>query len=395
MNFKLLACALTAALFVSSCSKKAAVAPGATTSTTPASAISASTVLVNAEVEKFNKLSPGTAFNNNALTIASWWDDATTAGLCDDRNDCNSTVSGRDYVRIQLDPDAVRANGSSINVFGRLKHGLGVICALGEAVGASNFEGNYIKDGAYKVTFTSAMSSRISSVCGMEDDLAGETISIAVSTNSDTSVLNKKILLCWENTDSCTTASPEYFETFMYKSDETSTNIATLEDSDSPGYYSRLLVKMNKVANTIAVEYLSATTTSGEPGASAGIEVLRLYKENNTGLMLSSFNRNGALDQAFMIGGDVSTTSSSAEINFVTQSPVLSDKGEFSRTTGAFTSTTVENELEFTNTANLQNALYGDSNYDHTKYYGLTETAEPSFSSFATVRTAPVADTTL
>lgn len=400
MNYKLSLCALTTAILVSSCSKDKAVAPGAAAAT-PSSAISASTVLINSEVEKFGQLSPGSAFNQNAFTIASWWDDATTSQLCDDRSEnCSRKVSGRDYFSVQLDPDAVReSNGSSINVFGRLKQGLGVICALGEAVGASNFEGNYIKDGAYKVTFTAAMSSRISSICGMEDDLAGETISMTVTTNADTSVLNKKVVLCWENTDTCSIGSAEYFETFMYKSDDTATNIATIEDSEpddpsAPEYYSRLLVKMDKVADTLAVEYLSAEKTTGEPSAQGGVEVLRLYKDGNIGLMLSSQNRHGAIDQAFMVGGDVSTTSSDVEINFVSQSPVLSDKGSFSRTTGALSVGPVDAGLDFTDNATIQNALYGGLSYDYTDFYGLKETSAPSFTSLGTVRTAPVAVTT-
>lgn len=395
MNFKLPVYLLATVLLGTSCSKKAAVV-ATPAPATASSAISASTVLINSEVEKFGQLAPSATFNSNALTVATWWDDATTADLCDERVDgCNTKASGRDYVSIQLDPNAVRENGSSINVFGRLKSGLGVICALGEAVSASNFEGNYIKDGDYKVTFTAAISSRISTVCGMEDDLTNETISIKVTTNTDTSVLNKKVVLCWEDTNNCTTGSAEYFETFMYKTDDSVTNIATIEDSDEPGYYSRLLVKMDKVANTMAVEYLSATKTTGEPGANTGIEVLRLYKEDTVGLMMTSFNRSGAFDQAFMLGGDVSDTSSDVEITFVSLSPVISDAGSFNRSSRVFTSGPVNDALNFTDTAALQTELYGNTSYNYVNYYGLTETAAPSFTSFATVRTADLADTTL
>ena len=334
------------------------------------------------------------------MASGTWWEDKDTANLCDERSEkCTTIVSGRDYVSIQLNPDAARTNGSYINVFGRMKSGLGVICAVGEAMGSSKFTGKYLNDGTHKVVFTKALEDRIGSICGMNggeeegQDDGPTTLTVTVTPNTDKTLYEKTLSVCFDDVEVCNNQSGKLEEKFMYKIEGAITNIASFSpshDSENSHYYSRLLVKMNSNAKTVAVEYLSATKNVLPQGKSKSIEVLRLLKKGNQGIILSSFNRADSGDQIYMIKGDVDTQASDVSFKFASvplaPSTPRDIEGTFNRKTRAFDEDAdIDAAVGFVSTSTLQGVLY--PNYDSDNYAKLAETDAPNFAEISEVRT--------
>ena len=405
MNFKVPVLVLVTILFASCGKKDAAVAvpPSKPTASTP---VSGATVQVSSAVNTLSNLSPGaSSFSSFQAVMAggTWWEDKDVAQLCDERSkECSESVSGRDYVSIQLNPNAARTNGSYINVFGRMKSGLGVICAVGEAMGASKFTGNYLNDGTHKVVLTEAMEERIGTICGMnggdeedgeDEDTGPTTLTVTVTPNTDKTLYEKTLSVCFGDVQVCNDGSGMLQETFMYKIEGAITNIASFSPAHNSGnehYYSRLLIKMNSTTKTIAAEYLSATRDLLPTDKKRSVEVLRLLKKGDQGIILSSLSRDGSGDQIYMIQGNINNQSSDVSLKFnsnpISQGAATDVKGTFNRQTRTFDeSATADTTVQFGSITDLQTILY--PSYSSVNYAKLSETDTTNFTELSDVRT--------
>ena len=409
MNFKVPVLVLATILFAS-CGKKDAVVAVAVPPSKPSasSPVSSATVEISSAVNTLSNLSPSApSFSSFQAIMAggTWWEDKDVAKLCDERSEgCSVSVSGRDYVTIQLNPNAARTNGSYINVFGRMKSGLGVICAVGEAMGASKFTGNYLNDGTHKVVLTEAIEKRIGTVCGMNGgDEGGETgpttLTVTVTPNSNKTLYEKTLSVCFGDVEVCNVGTGKLEETFMYKIEGAITNIASFSPSHNSGnehYFSRLLIKMNSTAKTVAAEYLSATKDDKPANKSRSVEVLRLLKKGDQGIILSSFNRGDSGDQVYMIQGNIDDQNSDVSLRLATNplSPATPTEveGTFNRKTRAFDDGAIfDTSVDFGTIADLQTALY--PNYSSVNYAKLSEIDAPNFAEISEVGTTSLLGT--
>jgi hypothetical protein len=371
-------------LSVTSCEEKVA-----SSNSTPISALASSTSEVVNEVKSLSGLAPTTtSFLPFALTAGTWWDDADVAQICDEReDDCTSfpKISGREYMAIQLDPNAVRENSSQITIFGHLKSALMVFCAFGETLSSSDYTGNNIKVGDYKIVLTAANAPVLKSRCGLDlPPNQNMTISLTVTANSNSTVYDRTINLCEDESGACATPKIKY----MYKITPTLTNIAVLETSEEvqgTQFWSRTLVKMSKAAQTTTVEFISGHVGTGAPGPAEGVEVRRLYKENNIGLILFSFY--GANNPAaYAVKGNVENNANQVEMAF-NDFNTSYFQATFHRVTGAF-NLADNTGAHFGSSGAIVSALYS-GNYNSANYYtpnlSMSDTVAPNFSSFVEV----------
>ena len=411
MNYKIPVFVLATLIFVS-CGKKETAKPVIVTKPPTASTpVSSATVEVSSALNTLSNLAPAAASFSSFQEImagGTWWEDKDTSNLCDERSEkCSTKVSGRDYVTIQLTPDAARKNGSYINIFGRMKSGLAVICAVGEAMGSSKFTGKYLNDGTHKIVFSKELEEKIGTICGMNggeeadssQDNGPTTLTLTVTPNVDKTIYEKTLSVCFDDVEVCNSESGKLDEKFMYKIDGAITNIASFSpehDGENYYYYSRLLVKMNSTEKTIAVEYLSATKKDKPAEKSQSIEVLRLLKKGNQGIILSSFSRADSGDLFFMIKGDIDNQTSDVSLKFVnaplSPATLTSVEGTFNRKTRAFDDEAeIDTAVEFDSISGLQNILY--PNYDSDNYAKLLETDTPNFNEMSEVRLKSVLGT--
>ena len=184
-------------------------------------------------------------------------------------------VDVKDFLSYQVDPDAVRDNGSAINVFGRLKGSISQVCALMNLAPSVDANG-YPSDGTVSVTFTTAMNSVLTTKCGFAAaDLppAGSTASFTISTPANTTYYDKKLRL--DNDDG--------YQNFYFRTSATAVNIQSVEVNDRGR--SRSLVALDRTTGALRAEYLAAPNAASDGTA---MEFERVYYDPtaNVGAML-------------------------------------------------------------------------------------------------------------
>lgn len=177
----------------------------------------------------------------------------------------SGNTTAKEYMGNQLQENLYSNNGSAVNVFGRLKNGLGIFCALGVAAKAAGVDidsRGYLGDGTMTVTFTAEVKAAMTSLCEMNmDNIPDNTVISAVITTASGNY-DKKIHFDSFNQD------------YFVKVSATEVNIATGEIQDS-GAESRTIIKWNKTTSVMRVEYVSNPASA--PSGEAGIYGYRLY----------------------------------------------------------------------------------------------------------------------
>lgn len=291
-NLVILTAILGASVF--GCSKSSSTAPAAATGNT---VFNNAMTTVDTQLTAIDGVMPDTsgsdvvssAFRSTgtdeaharAAFGANW---ATTPALSNPRCSggsttiCSTAVTPKEWMSYQFDPDAVRENGSSINIFGRFKNAKQIACALMNLLPVD--ANGYPNDGSATVTFTTSSASLLETKCGFppgEAPTAGLQISLTVTTPSDTTVYDKKI----------TMALPADMggadQVFYLRTNSTAINLLTTEYNATDGQISRTIVAYDVATTTLRVEYLAANGTT----TNDGFNFYRVFYDttNDTGSM--------------------------------------------------------------------------------------------------------------
>jgi hypothetical protein len=340
--------------------------------------VSGSATAVTSQVEELSTLSPAEAKSNQfALMANEWWSD-NSLGLNDDRSDTPTTVNGRTFMRIELDPKAERENGSSINVFGRLDDTLKVMCVVGEGLPASAISGNYPIAGDYTLSFTTASIARVKRICGDINLPDGFKVGLNVE-EVTTGLYDRRLNICLGQ-DSCTAGTAGFVQ--LYRNNASVINIAAGESSVESGktYHSRTMVALNKSTKELKVEYVS---TSDDAGTATYVH--RLYKNGNQGMIVSAI----ASDQnvlSYVVKGNLTTPSELASIAIQNEplGTVAPLTACFRPSTGAISTCTVDADTSYAN----GNALVGIKGAAASAYSQVGPNSSFTFTGFSDAKTA-------
>ncbi len=191
-----------------------------------------------------------------------------------------TSVGFKGYMGFMSDASAVRDNGSSINIFGRLKKAMETGCAISTLLSRQN-GGTLPTSGTFSVTFTTEVSTMLAVYCWMTDmPSAGTTVDVVVTPTTDTTHFDRKITL---------NMGSQVFTTYL-RATATELNVAE-SDNNSPNF-SRTWVKLNRATGAVRAEYASYSSNSGGAG-----EFHRLYFDpaNQVGAMVgASFDFNSS-----------------------------------------------------------------------------------------------------
>jgi len=199
----------------------------------------------------------------------------------------SGSITGEEYMAIQLTPDAVQAdNGSAVNVFGRLSQALRVFCAVGVATGLSGVaidSNGYPENGTHSITFDAVNTAYIGTQCGMDlsEDI-GMTLAVTVADSS--APFDKKF------------SFDSFTQEYLVRSTSTEINISTGELHDNGQSVSRSDIRWNRTTNVLRMQYVS------NPGAAtpAGLFGYRLYydEENDEGMIFAYEGPDSSLSDA-------------------------------------------------------------------------------------------------
>lgn len=191
-----------------------------------------------------------------------------------------------EYVGFLSDPDAVRANGSSISVFGRVKSALGVPCLISLAIGEEIPTSSTTKT----VTFTAELAAQSKAVCNMDiDDKVGMSIDVVFAPTANKDHYDTKISFTKGDEN-----NQDNIVTYARITDKV-VRVAVLENNTEGtrvGAY-RTMVNLDRVTGVMSAEYLSFSKDGANDGAGS---FHRLYvdKSKNEGVMMSATLVQGA-----------------------------------------------------------------------------------------------------
>lgn len=184
--------------------------------------------------------------------IGANWTSSTMPNPTNDGSNCNpGNVSLMEWMGHEFEPDAVRCNGSSINVFGRVKQATMVLCAVLQTQSAAS-SADLPASGVTTLTFDAATIGTMVSVCGLPaadaSMLTGVTGTLTISTPSDTSTFDRKIEI--------SIAGGEIQNDVYLKYDASgSAAVATNENNDNGT--TRTIMKYNASTQVLQGEYVS------------------------------------------------------------------------------------------------------------------------------------------
>lgn len=222
--------------------------------------------------------------------IDSVW--TTSAGVNSLSNSGTSTL--KDWIGNMFDPSFVNSNSAKVTFAGRISNAMMVLCVLG-AAGLPTDSTGLPSDGTHTATLTAAMFT----TCGDSSSSAmdGASISITVSTPSDTTIYDKEFSIGLPGAESCP------FK-FLARANSSAVNIATAEDQSCDGrdQASRSVVRYDASSGAFRFTYISQAFS----GSSSGFEFYRGYYKQST-------------DEAYVLGfygGDTNpSANSSANLN--------------------------------------------------------------------------------
>lgn len=204
-----------------------------------------------------------------APEFGTGWD--STATLPDNVTG-SGNITAKEYMGNQLQENLQSDNGSDVNVFGRLKSGLGIFCALGVGAKAAGVEidsRGYLDDGTVTITFTSEVKSAMTSICQMNVENIPDNTELSAVVTTASGDYDKKIHFDLFNQD------------YFVKVSDSEVNIANGEIQDN-GAESRTIIKWDKTSGVIRVEYVS--NPSSAPSGEAGVYGYRLYYDETADL---------------------------------------------------------------------------------------------------------------
>lgn len=221
----------------------------------------------------------------------------------------NSDTSPKEWMGVQLNKNAARpSNGSKISMFGRLEDGLGVFCAVGVGVGASD---SYPANGTYTITLSGDTKSKIESQCNLsiEGQMVGSTVTLLVEDASNTTTYDKKVTITLPGPSS---------QIFYVRSNSSEINVATSEVNNN-GLH-RTVVAYDVSNKVMKLEYISGPDAA--LSNSDHVAAYRLYYDetNDIGWMMAmEFTENGGSDDEtkYVMAGKPNTTGSTFALSFM------------------------------------------------------------------------------
>ena len=187
-----------------------------------------------------------------------------------------STGTLQSLMGFMTDASAVRDNGSSINIFGRLKTEMSTACAVSSLLSVAN-GGTLPTTGTFTVAFSSTTASILTSYCGMDSSeipASGTTATITMTAASPSTYYDSNMSI---------NVGGNTF-TYLMRVNDTTLNISSVENNGGTNF-SRMWVALNRTTNVVRAEYASYSTS----GFGAG-EMHRLYFDsvNHIGSMVGS-----------------------------------------------------------------------------------------------------------
>jgi hypothetical protein len=398
MNFLLLLLAVT----LISCGKDAAEDPTTTTTTdsTSNALATAVTTLVTA-ANKMDGLQANSLVSSSTLkrakdisVLASFNDGSEWSGgtqFTDERT--NTSTSGKEFMGVQLNPNAARSNGSSISMFGRMKDGLGILCAIGYVLTLDETTG-YPSNVNTAVTITSSHTTNWVSVCNMKSSdvssMVGQNLNIQVTDPSDTTHYDKKLYFS------------SFGQTYLYRSNSTEIKIYS-QENNSNGIH-QTLIRYDKSSKVMRMQYISGPNSAGTHTDSKDkhIEAHRLYYDetNDKGYAISAqldFKDNSLLGDGtpdategirFVLAGKPNASSNKYSLSLTHtsySSPtndrdacILGSDGSID-TNGSLCSDTASSLAGQTVSNASALDAFTHTNYDNTNYNAVVETKTLTF----------------
>lgn len=197
-----------------------------------------------------------------AVGIDSVW--TTANGVFDLSNSGRSTL--KDWFQDEFNPSFENSNGARVTFAGRIANALQIFCFLGEG-GLATDSTNLPTDGTHSMTLTAQMATD----CGADSggDVTGATVSMTVTTLSDTTIYDKSFSVALPGSENC----PFLFNARINSSE---INIATSEDQSCDGrdQASLSVVRYNIANQTFRFTYISQAFNISSSG---GFEFYRGY----------------------------------------------------------------------------------------------------------------------
>ncbi|MCC6137093.1 MAG: hypothetical protein IT287_00545 [Bdellovibrionaceae bacterium] len=203
-----------------------------------------------------------------ATGLTAIWD--TEVGFMDEREEPAVSTSIKEYMGIQFQEDAIRPNGSSINVFGRISNAASIICIVANTVSSAT-SAALVTSAPQTITFTTAVKNTMVNTCGFaSEDLVNlpETATLTFSSAAPSTIFDLKISLDFGGD------TQEMF-TKWGASDGT---IAFAGNEDNDNGRTRTVVIYNSTTGLLKAEYLSKSK-----GDSYCMTAHRLWKNETSG----------------------------------------------------------------------------------------------------------------
>ena len=399
---KKLICPFLALTLFISCAKESSDSDIASTSD---NAMTSTYSKVATSANKIGGLAPTTSlaldkfddsYNKAATAFGNEW--GVTATMPDSTTNASDMTTAKEWMGHQISKDAVRENGSSISIFGRLTGTLGVFCAIGVAYGEDNVDADgYPKDGTQVVTIASTIIAQIATKCGFDaSDAAGEQMTFTVSTPTDTTMYDKKVILTPPNGGT---------QTVYFRSTATEVNVASLEiyaheenSLASVNYLGRTIVELDITNSVLRAEYVSGVN-EGAIANGQRIEFSRiLFDETNDEgyIMYMGYEKDSpSTTTEYVLTGKPSTDSSHFALSFISDSLsstserqmcVNSDDGTNAGTDGTFCSAVNGVSLAGMSVTGATALTDLKASYNSENFNGLSEATDLTFTStdFAT-----------
>jgi hypothetical protein len=209
------------------------------------------------------------------------WDDISILGVNDPRDsgDCEGGPTGsttvKEFMGLQFSENAARCNGSSINIFGRIKGSFGIACAIMSRFSVSSSDQITIGSNI-SFTFDSAFVEQLVNYCGFAagslDGMLGQTVTMTAEASSSADFDRKMTLMLGDD--------PQVVY-MRFNSSE----IAIASNEDNSNGNQRQMAALDLSNNTFRAEYVSKAKISSARDVDGHHTFQRLFHNRNTNLI--------------------------------------------------------------------------------------------------------------
>lgn len=194
--------------------------------------------------------------NPNDVWNSNFMPDARCSGGASDPH-CVDAVSLKHMMGFYLNVDAVRDNGSTISVFGRLRDGMTHACAASTLLAYTN-GGAMPTSGTHTITFTAETNTLLKDFCSFDSGelpTPGTTATAILTPTLDTTNYDSKVEI---------TLAGEDPSSFFIRSNSLTLNLGVGEGDAAVS--SRIWIALNRTTGVVRAEYASysASNDSGE-----------------------------------------------------------------------------------------------------------------------------------